>query len=463
MATRTGGSGVLYALILFVFLFIFSLALAILFYSQRITAEEQLTDYDRLEDEFVSETEQRSDAFQAALTESGQTTVFGHLTTRIDKLNRLLVGTGSASFDAVKSQMVNAGVADGESAISEINELQARITSLNEQVASKQQAVDEADRTVDQLESRLNTLTQSSQQQIEDLSAALEERTREWKQFEQASDAEREEVVQRLEQARADARETVREKEAEIRSLNTEITKLNARIDELARIIRESKLSAPDLTLEADGRIIDVDPAEHICYINLGRDDRLILGMTFEVFDAATGVQTEVNRSGRLEHRRGKATIEVVRFSETGETAICRIVRRSFGRPVVSGDLISNIVYDENRTFRFFVFGDFDLNNDGLATPIERQRVINLIRQWGGEVIDRDEMPVDTDFLVLGENIEFPAALPDDPPPTPEEVERYIETRRQFTRYQELAGLAQELSIPILNQNKFLTLIGYYQ
>jgi len=460
MATRSGGSGVLYALILFVFLFIFALALAILFYTQRMTVEEQVAQYARLSDEFVSETQQRSDAFQADLNERGQTTVYGYLDSQIDALKRKLVGNEGMGMEQLNREIERVGIADGESAISEINQLKSQITSLEEQVASKQQAIEEADRNIDQLESKLTTLQESTKSQVADLRKQLEDRTTQWQQFEEASKAERAEVVERLEQARENAQARIREKDAEIRTLNNEIDRLNGRVANLSRIIKESRLSAPDMTLEADGRIVDVDPRENIVYINLGKDDHLILGMTFEVFDATTGIQTEVERAGQLVHTGGKATIEVIRFSETGATAVCRIVRQAYGRPVVTGDLISNIIYDRDRTFRFFVYGDFDLNNDGLATPIERQRVVNMIREWGGEVIDADEMPVDTDFLVIGQNIEFPTAPPDDPLPTPEQVERYQTDLARYKRYEELAGLARELSIPVLNQNRFLTLVG---
>jgi HAMP domain-containing protein len=462
MATRSGG-GVLYALILFVFLFIFSLALAILFYSQKLQVEEQVAEYNDLREDFVSNTERQLDEFQTALTDRGDQTVYGHLSSEIKTLKRRLMGQESASMQQIEDDLKSVNVTPGQNALGEIRKLASEVAGLKEQIVSKEQAIEETARAVNQLEAKLTTLTTTSKQKIDALNTALDDRSKEWQQFEQASDGERKEVVARLEQARKDGQARIREKNTEIRELNAEINRLSGRISELTAIVEASRPSAPDMTLESDGRVVDVDPRESVVFINLGRNDRLILGMTFEVFDATTGVQTEITQNGRRIHTGGKAKIEVIRFSDSGETAICRVVRKSYGQPVVSGDLISNIVYDKNRTFRFFVYGDFDLNQDGFSTPIERERIENLIKQWGGEVIDADELPVDTDFLVLGENVQYPEPLPQNPPPTQAQVDEWQARVAEFKRYAELTGLATELSIPVLNQNRFLTLIGFYE
>jgi len=466
MATRTSGvSGTIYALVVFVFLFVLSLALAILFYSQKVGVQDQLAQAeDRLE-EMVTPQQASSDAYLAVADEASQegTTVFGLLSSRTEELKRWLTGSPDVSMEELRQRKEQAGVQAGQSALAEISQLRSQLDEAQQRIATLEQGNRDRQQQLEDLRARFESAQNADEEKIAELTQRLNSRIQQFEQFEQQAERERQDLLDRYEQMKEDLRAEIQEREAQIRALRSDIAQKDARIAELTNIVEGSRPTSPDMTLEADGEILEVVPQDNLVYINLGRQDQLILGMTFEVFDEATGIRVEEQRDGRVTHVGGKATIEVVRFSENGETAAARIVRQAFGRPVVAGDVISNIVYDQDRTFRFFVFGDFDLDGDGRATPPERQRVENLIRKWGGEVIEAEEMPVDTDFLVLGEQVEFPEPLPDDPPPTPEQIAEQIEQRERFTRYQELAGLAQELEIPLLNQNRFLTLIGYYQ
>ena len=57
-------------------------------------------------------------------------------------------------------------------------------------------------------------------------------------------------------------------------------------------------------------------------------------------------------------------------------------------------------------------------------------------------------------------------ALPQEPDPDsldPEDEKRYVREKIIWETYQQLVSEARELSIPILNQNRFLTMVGYYQ
>ena len=169
------------------------------------------------------------------------------------------------------------------------------------------------------------------------------------------------------------------------------------------------------------------------------------------------------DRKGKVEvdpknNKRGKATIEVMSVGENSAT--CRIVRQERGRPILEGDLIANIVYDPNVTYRFFVFGDFDLNNTGQSTKTDKQVVERMITEWGGKL--GDSLSYDTDFLVLGPEPKKPEELPAD---VVDFVKRsaYAEAKKEYDRYQDLLKDARSLSIPVLNQNRFLSLVGYYR
>ncbi|MEM9019186.1 MAG: hypothetical protein AAGC44_01375, partial [Planctomycetota bacterium] len=68
----------------------------------------------------------------------------------------------------------------------------------------------------------------------------------------------------------------------------------------------------------------------------------------------------------------------------------------------------------------------------------------------------------EVDYLVLGKEPEFPADL--DPGVIDQVLIRENEEKRvAYDTYQKLVEEAKRLRIPILNQNRFLVLIGYYQ
>lgn len=466
MATRTGGiSGAIYALVIFVFLFVIAASMAVLFYSQRNKAQQSLVQAQQDLTKEVAPTERTTDNYLAAanFARDESRSVFSQMQINKETLARFLTGDGSVPIEQIRNQLDQIGVGEGKYAIPRIQELIAANDAAAQKITTLQQERDKVQEKIDALLAQIDRQQKLHADQLVGLEATLKTQNEEFVKNVEAVKAERAELLATYEKAKEQARADLRDKDAEIQGLKTELAKRDARIAELARIIQRNRLTAPDMTLEHDAQVIEVVPRENLVYINLGRDDRLILGMTFEVFDQTTGVQTQVERNGQLVHVGGKATIEVVRFSDSGETAACRIVRQKFGRPIVTGDIVSNIVHDKNRTYRFFVYGDFDIDGDRRATATERQRVLQLIEQWGGVVVSGDKMPVDTDFLVLGQNVDYPADLPTDPPPTIEQIAGRDKELEQFRRYAELSGQAADLSIPILNQNRFLTLIGYYQ
>src|SRR5262249_62066820 len=95
----------------------------------------------------------------------------------------------------------------------------------------------------------------------------------------------------------------------------------------------------------------------------------------------------------------------------------CRPQRYKNGNPIVKGDVVRNAVFHPKKTYKFLIFGNFDANNDGVATPQEASTIEALVREWGGVVVS--ELSGDVDFLVLGER---PSLLPPPPPTAPPAV-----------------------------------------
>lgn len=467
MATRSGGGvgGVVYGLVVFVFLAVLGIALAILFYSQKTTAEQELAELQETVDDIVTGPEKNNQTFVNAEQRSGTDTVFSVLLDDIEQLKEWAVGSQTATIEEIEASRLAEGVGlqPGDASVPTIRTLRTEVDAAEQKAATIQEQLDQKDDTISNLQSSLASAQQQHEGTVKELNKKLDE-VRKQLEAEQAKLAQsNEKLTQTVNEVRAEKEKQLREKEAEIRARQNEIDQLQARIDQLIVELTGKKLRGPDATLQPDGEIIAVNLNENVVTINLGRADQLILGMTFEVFDRETGIQTEVNQEGRTVQVRGKATIEVIRFGEDGETSICRVVRSSYGEMIQQGDLISNVVYDEHRVYKFYVFGKFDLNNDGQAEPSEREEVERLIREWGGKVVEQDELPVDTDFLVLGRQVEYPEPLPDDPPPPADVIRDYREKIAEFRRYNELAAQAQELSMPVLNQNRFTILVGYYE
>jgi hypothetical protein len=199
-----------------------------------------------------------------------------------------------------------------------------------------------------------------------------------------------------------------------------------------------------------DGRVVAADPAEGTATIDLGRNAKIRVGMTFSVYEEPSAIRPD--ESGQ--YPAGKAALEVIRIDDN--SAICRVLRERSGNPVVRGDVIANAVYDPSKQYKFLVVGNFDANRDGIATEDERRGIVAMIKDWGGLVTE--ELTGDVDFLVMGQR----PALPPEPPinaPIPV-VEQYVQAQNVIERYNRLFQQAGSTSIPVLNENRLRTLIG---
>jgi hypothetical protein len=215
---------------------------------------------------------------------------------------------------------------------------------------------------------------------------------------------------------------------------------------------RTQRLGARPEETHIDGAVIAIDSTDNLVYIDRGADDRLVIGLTFEVYDAGAVIRPD--KDG--EYPLGKATIEVVSI-DSGSSA-ARVLRTIAGNPVVNGDTIVNPVYDPYKTYSFVVYGNFDSNMDGSSTAQESQTIRAIIEEWGGELTD--EVSGDTDFLVLGTKpILPPEPKPDDPA---ELIQRFLRIKRGVRKYDEMFDQAVQTGIPVLNQNRLFTLTGLH-
>ena len=187
------------------------------------------------------------------------------------------------------------------------------------------------------------------------------------------------------------------------------------------------------------------------CFISIGSKQSVTLGLTFEVYDKGRGIPRLGDGLADTGMPVGKASLEVVAVGP--DTSECQITKIQPGQQVVVGDYIANLVFDPNTKYNFVVYGKFDMTGSGAD---DAQVVKRLITQWGGKL--QDHINVDTDFVILGNE---PVAPPRDPN-DPQSMSKYAIYQQELAKYQAQITTATQLSIPIMNQNRFLYFIGYY-
>lgn len=264
-------------------------------------------------------------------------------------------------------------------------------------------------------------------------------------QFRKDMDARVQKIIDDAEAEKAALRGT-------ITKLSTENSSLNEQL-KLARGANRSEiLSGPPESALVDGSVVAVNSTQGTVSISRGRKDHIQLGMTFAVYSNASVIRPDADGN----YPPGKASLEIVSVGETDSTARIKPGSEIRGNPVIRGDVIANAIYDPRKVYKFVVFGSFDADGDGVATPLEIDDVKSVINDWGGKVIDN--LAGDVDFLVLGSRPVVP------PPPgsgaSLDEVRRWQTYNAAAQQYDQLLAQAQSTSIPILNENRLNTLIG---
>jgi hypothetical protein len=197
---------------------------------------------------------------------------------------------------------------------------------------------------------------------------------------------------------------------------------------------------------EPDGSVITAIPGDEVVYINLGRNERLVLGLRFAVYSADDGIPAD---------GRAKAQIEVVSIDQ--KSAECKIVDVSPNEVIVRGDLIANPIYDRNRAVGFVVVGDFDLDRDGRPDSDGAAAIESMIADWGGTIAT--ELSGLTDFVVVGAAPRVPGAGTTDQSGTAAQAS--ARQQQALDRYVGIVDAARALSVPMLTQEVFLNFLGY--
>jgi len=216
---------------------------------------------------------------------------------------------------------------------------------------------------------------------------------------------------------------------------------LQSNLKDLGEVVKKFR-EVPTET-GVDGHIVSVAEQGAVGYGDLGKKDGVLLGMTFSIFG-----QSDLGKTNPSP----KAECRIVKVMQ--DACELRVYYPYKGAaPVVSGDVLLNPVYDRERRLRFVLVGKMDINGDGLD---DTEQLKALIQEFGGKV--NPALTVQTDYLVVGEEPTVPSApaLGD----SPMVKQMYDEARKRFIEYSEARARAENFSIPILNLNRFLGLVG---
>lgn len=474
---RSGGSsgGAVITAVVLGFMTVIAMLMAVMFYADASKSKKQMAADMAEINAIVSPAERASDNVKKMVDEAAKEpgrSVLTHLNVQLGNIKRVVMGTDDKSVREIQEALVKSGVGEGVSAIRAIDTLKGEKVAMDKKVKALEAQIASATAAAEGQTAELTKAKAAYDEAIKKMAADLAKIQEDAKSGQTATDEAVKALTQRGEEMAAEYDKKMKEAEAKLASSQAKIVQLTGLVEEIRRL-NNNRPDAPNAALEVDGRVIAVDPDRNLAYVNIGSSEHLVMGMTFEVFDPVRGPQAD--DTGKL---RGVATVEVVDIAPN--SAACRVVRGSPGRPVLVNDQIANLIYDRSRIFKFYIFGEFDLDNDGSYTIADRDAIEALIHTWGGQIVQPSErqrqlaaalgkdlakdatlLPLDTDFLIVGKEPELPKPVPADA--SAEEQRRAVEAKARWDQYIKLVNEAKSFSVPVLNQNRFLTLIGYYR
>lgn len=443
---RGGSPGAIAALVTFVVLFFAAVIVSVLYYVQARGLEHKL---EAAQNELAEAISGPDRSELAGLRPRGGQSIVGMLLEQRSWCFAALTGNAKAEFEAVQAAVKDVGLAEGQPLVAELRQLRQQLAAAEQLQQQQQQALAAMTAQLKQVQQQKGEQQVVFAKSVEELGGQVKQQSAQFADYQQRVQQNLQELRDAISQSQGRYQQMVQELEQKVAQLSADNAGLRKKIQEL---VPKASGEGPvvDPSLLPDGQIMAVEPSGRWVYINRGRNHHLVLGMTFEVFSDVTSIAA-------ADQARGKASIKVVEI--LADSAKCLVTRVATGKSVTEGDLIVNVAYSPDATFNFFVFGDFDLDNRGQASPQDARRVREMLESWGGKVVPT--LTYDTDFVVLGRQPPEPPAITNEIDPV--QIAKAVRARQLYDEYQRLVQQARELSVPILNQTRFLTLVGYYE
>jgi len=311
MAIRSGaGTGVIVSLVVFVLATVFLLVLCIVFYAGNREQVELVKQSELDLHIYARSNERSSDTLQdyVSLAKNANQSVTSYLNGQLQERNRIISGNPNASAEEIRSEFGN--ILSGSTPLAIIvRQLQGQLKTRQQEVDSRVSELSDAHAEIDSLEDQLDQQKQflndkvqavmTQWQDVQDESIELNTKANDF--F-----AGRDDRDIRL---RGDYKGRILQLETEVDELQIERARLESTVDELRDKIDLGRMSAVNPALLVDGTVLEVSTGDEV-FIDRGSNDRIVLGMTFEVYDSAS--QLRADQDGNFP--RGKASIEVVKI-----------------------------------------------------------------------------------------------------------------------------------------------------
>ena len=470
MAARQGtqSNAMLYSLITFVALFIIAIVCAVIFY---VKSEEYRTNNEnnmaKLEE--VANRSEQNKLSQIVGKPERNISYLGTMESLNDNLYKIILGKAvpentpaTVKFNeismTIQSILENLGQ-DANPAIGPDGiAILSTIEDLKQKLESARSELDSFDVITEGLQADLEAAQAKNEQEKEQFLSELNQFQTDYDQIRErfnelqqtmrdSTDEQIQEFQDKLEAEQA----KLRQKQLDLQETGSKLKETEDLLDTALVKLKEIK-PTPNIEVQAfkpDAQIVRIDLQNGIVYLGAGTKDHIYRGLTFAIYDR----NQPIPESGE-----GKAEIEVFQASE--QVCAARIIKSNKKNPIVKEDIVSNLIWDSKTSNRFIVVGDFDFDNNGRPDKDGQKRIIELIERWGGSLMD--DVTVDTDFIVVG-----PAPTPLTRP-TQDEIDidpmaqqRYDQSLEKVKKYDALMQKANNLSVPVFNQKRFMYLIGY--
>ncbi len=440
---RSAASAFAVSLVVLGLAFVGATALAITFYLQ---SEKALHDKEIAEINF-SKTKVAGDDAKAGVVKAlaeqadgNKGSLIGILADQNEKLAKEIEKLTKVDL-AEKQDAINQATADIDKKKGELARLQVELASIISTSAAK---VASAESAAEQDRAAADKAKQEAQLKIA------------------AADSEIKASQERLSKALEEQQAVLALKDEATAAEAKKVALLNTEKLELIKKIRDSHRPIASDVATPVGKIVNFMSNEEII-LNLGSAERVRPGLTFEVFPNNQVIHMQ---AGNIVS--GKATLEV--YSVQEHECVARKVRGAPSVHIAKGDVLVNLAYHPTGQVNYVVYGAFDLNQTGNPNGAieDENRVKALIASAGGKVIEFDtnnaqvNLSPDVDYLVLGKEPEQPTAPTDDEATDVAKMDAYKKATRTYELYISLANQAKQMQIPVLNQNRFLELIGFY-
>jgi uncharacterized protein (DUF697 family) len=355
------------------------------------------------------------------------------------KLINFTIPPNASMADAVKAMAAGVAqlAADKKTSDDQVAALQKK---LQDQVAADKTVLDDKDKQI----ADANAKADAAQQQLKDFQSQVTTATNS--------------VTQTGEAKLKELQTSTNTLTTQLQAANTKLTADEKLITQLKGKLHQDRVNPSEAVVQRPAGTIIRVVDQNTCFISIGSHESVIKGLTFEVYDKNRGIPALGDTNAGLSDTNmpvGKASIEV--FAVQADTAECRIVRMQPGEQVVIGDLIANLVFDPNTKYDFVVYGSFDLSNSGVPRAEDTELVKRLIVQWGGKI--QDHIDVDTDFVVMGTQPVVPQVTDAN---DPQQISKKNAAEAALQKYEDQITQAERLSIPVMNQNRFLYFTGYF-